>query len=199
MNDTKKIIIIAFMLITISALGQSQEKFSGPISGVSMIDGVWEEKVVVIYPTNDLDIEALKIAQDYTFVVFERFHKPRGRILLADTTALQTDLTEYGIMAYGTVESNLFLKRYACTFPFRIENQTIYADKEYTEKDVKFISCLPSPLNPTKGMNVYTALTNREIQGINMVFHGPEDYIVFLNRDTVISKGFYKKDEKWIF
>ena len=178
---------------------QNDTGFRGPINGVLMNNGVWEEKLSVIYPTNDLDTEALKIAQDNASMVFERFIKPRGGILLADTTALRTDLSEYGILAYGTIESNLFLKHYAATFPFKIENQTIYADKEYTDKGIKFISCVPNPHNPKKGMSVYTALSNRDIQDINAVHHGGEDYILFLNRETVISRGFYKKDEKWTF
>lgn len=168
--------------------------FEGPLNGVLM-----EEKTAWIYPTKDLDTDALKIAQDYVLLVFDRFAKPRGGILMADTTALKTDLSEYGIIAYGTIESNLFLKQYAPTFPFRIDNQTIYAEKEYTDKDTKFISCVPNPCNPEKGMSIYTALSNRNIQGINSVFHGNEDFIVFLNRETVISKGFYKKNEKWRF
>jgi len=102
-------------------------------------------------------------------------------------------------MAYGTIESNLFLKQYAATFPFKIENQTIYADKEYTDKDIKFISCVPNPHNKAKGMSIYTALSNKNIQDINNVSHGGEDYILFLNRETVISKGFYKKDGNWTF
>ena len=181
-------------LQTIEYWKQVNLNFSGPINAVSM-----EEKLVIIYPTQDLDTEALKMAQEQALLVFDRFAKPKGGILIADTAALKTDLSEYGILAYGTIESNLFLKHYASTFPFRIEKQKIYADKEYTDKDVKFISCVPNPHNPQRGMTIYTALSNRGIQGINNVFHGNEDYILFLNRETVISKGFYKKNEKWTF
>ena len=173
--------------------------FKGPINGAFINNGVWEEKISVIYPTQDLDTESLKIVQNQALLVFETFLKSRGGVLLADTVALKTDLSEYGIMAYGTIESNLFLKQYAATFPFKIENQTIYADKEYTDKDIKFISCVPNPHNKAKGMSIYTALSNKNIQDINNVSHGGEDYILFLNRETVISKGFYKKDGNWTF
>ena len=173
---------------------QVDMSFKGPLNGVPM-----EAKTAWVYPTQDPDTEALKIVQNYVLQVFDRFAKPRGGILLADTAALKTDLSEYGIIAYGTIESNLFLKRHAHSFPFKIENQTIYADKEYTEKDVKFISCVPNPYNPEKGMSIYTALSNKSIQNINDVFHGGEDYILFLNRETVIGRGFYNKNEKWTF
>ena len=181
-------------LLKVEYWKQVYMNFRGPLNAVLM-----EEKTVWIYPTQDLDTEGLKIAQDYALLIFNTFAKPRGGILLADTTALKTDLSEYGIVAYGTIESNLFLKQYVSTFPFKIENQTIYADKEYTNKDIKFISCVPNPHNIERGMSIYTALSNKNIQDINSVFHGNEDYILFLNSETIISKGFYKKNEKWTF
>jgi hypothetical protein len=128
------------------------------------------------------------------------FDKSKGGLWMSDTKALQTDLSEYGIIAYGTIESNLFLKQHAESFPFRIENQTIYADKEYTEKNIKFITCLPNPLNPNKGMSIYTALSNKDIKGINSVFHGREDYILFLSKSYIIKNGKYTKENgKWEF
>lgn len=172
--------------------------FRGPINGTIVPNGIWEEKISVIYPTKDLDTEALEIAQKYTLQIFAAFFEPRGAILLADTVALTTDLSEYAIVAYGTIESNLFLKQYASSFPFRID-QVVYADKEYTEKDIKLISCVPNPLNPEKGMSIYTALSNKNIKDINKVFHGNEDYILFLDHETIISKGFYNKNGEWTF
>ena len=181
-------------LLKIEYWKQVKTNFSGPINAVSM-----EQKLAVIYPTQDPNTQALKIVQDYSKLIFGRFFESRGGVLLADTTALQTDLSEYGIITYGTIESNLFLKQHAPTFPFKVENQTIFADKEYTDKDIKLITCVPNPYNPEKGMLIYTALSNRSIQDINNVFHGGEDYILFLNPETIISRGFYNKNEKWTF
>ena len=48
-------------------------------------------------------------------------------------------------------------------------------------------------------MSIYTVLSNKNIQGINSVFHGGEDYILFLNRETILDKGYYKKNGKWTF
>ena len=175
--------------------------FSGPIYGP-----ITDEKVAIIYPTHDLDTESLKIAQEEASKIFDFISQFKGGItLFADTIALKTDLSEHGIMAYGTVESNLFLKHYVSIFPFRIENQTIYADREYTDQDLKFITCVPNPFNLLKGMSIHTALSNKAIQDINEAFYEndfpflSEDYILFLNRETVVNRGFYKKDENWRF
>ena len=176
-------------------------KFIGPINDVfiDIINVKWRDNLTVIYPTSDSDPEALKIAQDYSKEIFNSYFKPRGGVFMADTTALKTDLSKSGIVAYGTIESNLFLKKYASTFPFRVENKTIYTNKEYNNKNIKFITSVPNPLNPQKGMVIYTALSNKYIQGINDVYYGNEDYIMFMSRETVINRGYYKKDDKWTY
>jgi len=196
-----ELLIVLDSLQRIKYWKQFNLNFDGPIYGP-----ILDEKVAIIYPTYDLDKEALKIAQTETSQFFDFYSKySESVILLADTTALETDLSEHSIMAYGTIESNLFLKRYVVTFPFRIENQTIYADKEYKDKNLKFISCVQSPFNTKKGMSIHSALSNKALQGINDAIYDGDfqflstDYILFLNRETVISKGFYKKDEKWSF
>jgi len=168
--------------------------FTGPLNAVSN-----EEKIVYIYPTQDKDKKALKIAQDYALMIFNTFGKARNGLWLADSTALKTDLSEYGIYAYGTIESNLFLKHHSASFPFKIENQTIYANEEYTDKNTKLITCVPNPYNNEKGMAIYTALSNKSIKGINSVFHGGEDYIFFLSKNYIIRNGRYNKNEKWEF
>lgn len=166
--------------------------FNGPINSVSNDKRAW------IFPTNDEDSKALKIAQNQVSAMYNRF-KHKDDLLLADTTALKTDISDYGIMAYGTLESNLFLAKYKSSFPFKIENNTLYADDEYDYSKLRFITCLPNPLNPEKGMTIYTAFSNENIQGINGVFHGEEDYIMFLDPNTILNQGFYDKTEEWKF
>ena len=173
---------------------QVDMNFKGPIRGVAT-----ESKLAVIYPTNDLDTEALKKTQDYALLVFNTYAKSEESILLADTTALKTDLSEYGIISIGTIESNLFLKHYAHSFPFKVENKTIYADKEYTDKDIKLLTCVHNPHNPGKGMAIYTALSNSAIQDIDNIFYSGADYFLFLNLETIINSGFYNKNKKWTF
>lgn len=155
-------------------------------------DAMSSAKKAIIYPTSDKNINSLKTVQEYAKNVFDLF-KSDGDILISDSQALEMQLADYAIMAYGTIESNLFLKHYKNSLPFKIENNVLYADKEYNGKSLKFISCLPSPQNIEKGMVVYTAFSNNDINGINNVFHGNEDYLVFTNPDSVITRGYYEK------
>ena len=166
--------------------------FKGPILKV-----LREDQQAFIYPTQDSNTESLKIIQDYVMKLFNMSHFVNG-LLLADTTALKTDLSDYGIRAFGTIESNLFLKHYAHLFPFKIENETIYADKEYTDPNIRLYSCLPNPYNSETGMLVCTALSNNVYQN-PVTVSWDMDYILFLDSENVLNKGFYKKDGKWEF
>ena len=173
---------------------QVDMNYKGPIRGVAS-----GSNLAIIYPSQDLDTEALKIIQDYASLVYNTYAKSEESVLLADTIALKTDLSEYGIIAIGTIESNLFLKKHAHSFPFKIENETIYADKEYTDKNIKLLTGVPNPHNPEKGMAIYTALSNRTILDIDNIFYSGIDYVLFLNLDTILNSGFYNKNGKWTF
>jgi len=169
----------------------TERKFSGPINVA-----ISRQKLAFVYPTFDNDKESLKTVQDYVSNIYNKL-KSEGSILISDSVALHTQLSDYCIMAYGAIESNLFLKHYKSSFPFKIENNVIHADNEYSDVNTMFISCLPNPLNSQKGMVIYTAISNRYIQDINNVFHGGEDFIAFFNRNKIISRGYYDKIDGW--
>jgi hypothetical protein len=200
--------IVAFSLF-VNAWSQinspGKQKFSGPINTV--FD---EKKLAFVYPTSDNDTITMNSIRKYMSEVFNSL-KNEENIMLPDSSALSRPLSDYGLLVYGSIESNLFLKHYKSSFPFKIENNTIYADKEYKDKNTRFITCLPNPQNPMKGMIIYTGITNKNIVGINGVYHGPTDFVVSIsptgdNLNTLysekdnLSQGNYNKtDGKWKF
>ncbi len=200
--------IVAFSLF-VNAWSQidnsGKQNFSGPINTV--FD---EKKLALIYPTADNDAITLNNIKNYASELFKSL-KNEENILLPDSTALSKPLSDYGLLVYGTIESNLFLKHYKSSYPFKIENNTIYADKEYKDKNTIFITCLPNPQNPMKGMIIYSGISNKNIVGINGVYHGPTDFVVFISPSTGnfgqlfsekdnLCHGFYDKTEsKWEF
>jgi hypothetical protein len=201
-RDLKKITFAEFypkLIDVLDSLANSdyeklaEVKFLGPINSVAR-----NQRLAWIYPTFDKDTSSLRIAYNYVKRIYDRL-KSEGNILIPDSVAIKTNLSNYGLMVYGTIESNLFLIKYKTLFPFKMENQLLIADKEYRNASLKFISCIPNPMNPQKGMAIYTAFTNRNIVDINSVFHGPEDYIIFITRDSVLTKGFYSKTNNWKF
>jgi hypothetical protein len=165
--------------------------FAGPVQTV-----LGNQKVAIIYPTNDSDRIALKNIFDYT----RNIQKMKGNpaVIYADTTALKTDLSDKWIMAYGTVESNVFLKKYSRSFPFRITGDTIYTSQKFVGENLRLITCVPNPQNRRRGMLVNTATHNRSLRGVMIPVKA--DYLVFENIENLLQHGTYiKKEGQWKF
>lgn len=164
--------------------------FNGPIQSV-----LGSNKIVIIYPTNDTDTAAQNNIFNYT----SRIQKMKNdvSIVCADTTALKMDLSDYSIMAYGTIQSNLYLSKYKETFPFRITDDAIYTDKKYEGRNLRLITCLPNPVNSKKGMMINTSNNNSNIKGVVNPFN--DDYIIFENIENILQQGLYKKGKTWSF
>ena len=164
--------------------------FMGPIRTV-----LGSRKIAIIYPTNDTDTTALHSLFNYT----SNIHKMKSEesLLCSDTTALKMDLSDYSIMAYGTIESNLFLNKYKDTFPFKISGNTILTDKKHEGTRLRIISCLPNPYNHKRGMMVNTSVSNRNIKGVSNPF--TDDYILFEDIENIVQHGSYVKGETWGF
>ena len=166
----KKLLLITLTFVfTINAWTQ----FVGPINAAMA-----NTKQAWIYPTFDKDANSINSLKDYVTKMYNRF-KSDGSILLADSIAIKTDLSDFGLMIYGTISSNLFLAKYKSTLPVRLDNdKLIFETNTYMDKNIKLITCFPNPQNINKGMVIYTALDNSKIIGINNIFHGPEDYVI---------------------
>lgn len=165
-------------------------KFLGPIRSV-----LSSRKIAIIYPTNDPDTTAMQSLYNYT----SNIHKMKSdvSILCSDSAALLMDLTDYSIMAYGTIESNLFLSKHKDLFPFKITGNTIITDKIHEGRRLRLITCLPNPYNSKKGMMVNTSTNNHNIKGVTNPF--TDDFIVFEEIESILQQGFYKKNGAWSF
>lgn len=164
--------------------------FTGPIQTI-----LNSPKIIIIYPTNDPDTTTLNNIYRYTSLVQKI--KSEERIIRADTAALKMDLSDYSIMAYGTIESNLFLNKYKETFPFKISGNTILTDKKQEGTRLRIIACLPNPTNNKRGMMVNTSTSNRNIKGVSNPF--TDDYLVFEDIENILQHGSFKKGETWSF
>lgn len=164
--------------------------FSGPIRNV-----LNSRKIAIIYPTNDSDTTVLHSLFNYT----SNIHKMKSdvSILCADTAALKMDLTDYSIMAYGTIESNLFLSHYKEIFPFKVTENTIITDQKHEGARLRIIACLPNPTNNKRGMMVNTSTSNHHIKGVSNPF--TDDFIVFEDIENILQHGVFKKGETWTF
>ncbi len=169
--------------------------FTGPInSAFTNMDNV---KIAIIIPTNVGEQKLQKKIGDQIKSLKKQFWSDAE--IVEDIEALERDFSDYTIIAYGTMEGNLWLNKYKESFPFEIEQDKIKADKAYEGTNLVFITAMPNPQNFKNPLIVYTAQRDEDILGINEVFHGPTDYTIAKNCEE-INSGFYDKDEeKWTF
>lgn len=190
-------LISVFKELSESNLGEDfyNVQFQGPINA-AFSD---KEKVVLIVPGNESENEMNAGIQQYvTKEIRDRFF-PDSEIF-TDEEALQKDLSNKMIIAYGTISGNKWLAKYSSQFPFTIEADRVIADDIYEGDDLKLISALPNPQNPDNGLVVYTAQKPQDIIGINSIYHGPTDYVVFSESQDILSSGNYAKTENgWSF
>lgn len=167
--------------------------FNGSINSVSMD----AKNLVVIVSTGEKDRAAGEKLADYVRTVHQRFWAQAP--LLTDQEALKQDLKDKSIICYGTLTGHRWLARYLTEPPVRIEKGRITADRVYRGTNLRFITAWPNPLNPEKGLLVYTAQRCRDITAVNSVFHGPTDWVV-ARGTKVLGEGFYEKGQgKWEF
>jgi len=199
-RDTKNITFTQFypeLMAVFDSLSHSNNEdlinplFAGPVQEV-----LGKQDIAVIYPTNGTDLAGLQSVFDYT----SRICKMKGElaVLYSDTTALKTDLSDKWIMAYGTMESNLYLKMLSNLFPFKIEADTIFTDQKFVGQNLRLITCVPNPQNNRRGMLINTATQNQSLKGVMV----PEraDYLVFEDISELLQVGSYvKEDGQWEF
>ena len=158
--------------------------------------------IILVYPTGEADQNAQNAVRKHVKGVktlLENYFVLDIEIM-SDEEALKSDLTNKNIIVYGTVEGNLFLRRYSDGFPFSVRDDGITLDREYAGDSLRLITGLPSPVNPENGIVIYTAQKAEDIPDINSIFHGPTDYVVARGAE-ILGSGDYgnKEGAIWSF
>jgi len=172
-----------------------QTVFTGPINSAYYDAATMD--IAFIIPTQEKDSTIQEEIYTYVKKLRDRFF-PSAEII-KDVDALDRELGNYFILAYGTMEGNLWLKHYKETFPFRLETDKIIANSTYQGTAQILISAMPNPQNYKNPLLIYTAQEAKDIININNTFHGPTDYVITKAGEEIYS-GFYDKEKKiWSF
>jgi len=180
-------------------------KFEGPINSIWSMYFATKKKVLIV-PTNEkYDLIESKIL---SYVKEIRDKALKDALILTDEEALNRDLSDYNIIAFGTMDGNLWLSKYKSEFPFRIEPDRIIADTEYKGKNLRFISALPNPQNPHRALIIYTALKAEDVLNVHEISYditgrvitgGNTDYVIADGKKELKSGNYVKENGKWTF
>lgn len=156
------------------------------------------QRAVLVVPTAESDPEAQSAIRAYALRIRDTFFP--GRPVMDDVDALAADLSGVNVVAYGTLQGNLWLARIRDQMLVKIDGDKVVAgQKQYAGDHLRLILSMPNPANPdTSGVAVYTAPDARDIAGINSVPHGGTSYTV-ANGTTVVGAANYKLiDGAWV-
>ena len=167
-------------------------KFQGPINSAFN-----NKNIVFIVPTNENDKAYNSSILKYVKEINDTFKL--SDTIITDKEALKKDLSKNTILAYGTIEGNLWLSKYKSSFPFIIENDKIKADIEYKGTNLRLITGLLNPQNSNNALIIYTAQNPKDIVDINEVSHGPTDYVISKDSEKIKSGNYIKDKNKWSF
>jgi hypothetical protein len=145
----------------------------------------------IIVPTAEADPAAQAEIQEYARAIQRRFAQDGE--FLTDEQALARDLSEFSIMAYGTLAGNKWLARYKDRIPALPVLET---SKE--AHPLRLIAAFPNPQNPNLGAVAFTATDAAAVRDINGVFAGPTAWVL-ARGTTVLSTGDYvQRDGRWV-
>lgn len=189
-------LVKVFQTLSEQELGSDffQIDFTGPIN--SAFSNMDSTKIVIIVPTQEKDTEIQQDIVSYAEAIRDKFFA--GAEIVEDRDALERALGDHLIIAYGTMEGNLWLKHYRNSFPFEVAEDRITVGQGYEDTGLVLISALPNPQNYRKPLLVYTAQDAKDIIEINTVFHGPTDYVVAKDGKELGSGFYHKSEEIWI-
>ncbi len=169
------------------------DEFRGTINGVT--DNV--TNVVLIVPTAESDAHAQEAIHDYVGKVRDAVFK--GDEIIADTTALSSDLGNATLILYGTMQGNRWLAAHASEFPFTVTSDKIVADSTYAGDSLRLITAWTHPDNKARGIVIYTATRPEYVSGINSVFHGNTDYVIARGTDVIRHDNYDRTGETWTY
>jgi hypothetical protein len=155
------------------------------------------ERNIYVIPTHETNAAAQKAVQDNVQWVRNRFG-PNAPII-TDDEALNRNLSNNIVIAYGTLAGNAWLAKNAGLLPVKMEPDGLTTGKKFTGQHLRFIAAWPNPQNPAGAVIIYTAQQAGDIVNINSVFHGPTDFVVADGTNILQAADFDKAGGVWTF
>jgi hypothetical protein len=146
---------------------------------------------VLIVPTAESDPAVQAKIHQYASDLQRKFIQD-GEIL-TDEEALARNLSEFSIMAYGTLAGNKWLARYKDQIP-----ALALLENSKEEQPLRLIAAFPNPQNPKLGAVAYTATSAAAVTDINGVNASTTTWVL-AHGTTVLSSGDYvQRDGHWV-
>ena len=155
------------------------------------INGALSGKTIYVVSTAENDPGAQQKIADYVKGIRDRFAKTAE--IITDEQALARDLSDYSVLAYGTLTGNRWLAKYRESIP---AVTALGAVRD--SGPLRLIAVLANPQNPKMGAVAYTATEASAVAGINSLYAGPSAYVIGKGTEVLRSGDYRRQDGGWI-
>ena len=121
------------------------------------------KNTIIISPTNEEDKEIEGKLKEYIKSIGSYF----GISIVEDKEAIMQDLSKNTLIIYGTIEGNLWPKKYKETLPFKVEGEKFVVHGKTLNNGDRLIIGMVSPLSKYQSVKIYSGKKTVDIIGIN--------------------------------
>jgi len=169
------------------------------LATIPQIGDIYDKKnILFIYSTGETDQAADRELKDF----MNKFKNQVGALkeakMVADTTALNMDLSSYNLSVWGTPKGNKFLEKYMEQIPLRIADDRVIGEHIYAGQGYGILIGWVNPVNPQNMMAVYTGQSPADVVDFNQIMNGNGNYHVFRNFITIRQGSFNRQGQIWV-
>ncbi|TDS14962.1 uncharacterized protein DUF4932 [Sphingobacterium paludis] len=182
----------------IEAWANEAKKIRTPAANsIPIIDDIYEQdSVLFIVSSQETDLVADRRLKEFIISIRDRLFQ--NAQIVADTTALDMDLSTYHLSVWGTPAGNLFLQKYLREIPVLIKEDKVVAENEYLGTGYGMLISWVNPLNEKNTMAIYTAQDPQSLVDFNRIMHGAGNYHIFNNFISLKVGEFKKMGGVWL-
>ncbi|HKG05021.1 MAG TPA: DUF4932 domain-containing protein [Pedobacter sp.] len=180
-------------------MAETEEIRKPDLTAIPQIGDIYDKKnILFIYATGEKDKAADLKLKDFMNKFKNQVGALKDAKMVADTTALNMDLTIYNLSVWGTPKGNKFLEKYMQQIPLHIADDRVIGEHNYAGQGYGVLIGWVNPVNPQNMMAVYTGQSPADVIDFNQIMNGSGNYHVFRNFITIRQGNFNRQAQVWV-
>lgn len=169
------------------------------VKAIPTVGAIYDTKnILIIVSSNETDRQADQRLKDFINKCKGRVNPLKDAKIVADTTALNMDLTGYNLSVWGTPKGNKFLQKHLPQIPIVVDDDKIVGESVYEGTGYGLLIGWVNPFNPEKVMAVYTGQNPADLIDFNKIMNGSGNYHIFKNFITIKQSNFIRNGSVWV-
>lgn len=169
------------------------------VAQMPLIDNVFsKDSIMVILSSHEQDTAADARLKAFVKDFLKLIPNLSKAVVVADTTALKYDLSQYNLLVIGTPSGNAVMSNVLHQLPIQITENGILGEKKYEGKGYALLAGWVNPYNTKKVMTVMAALNPDDLLNFNRTPFGGSNYHIMKNLITYKVGEFKRNGLIWM-